>query len=271
MFTMFCHLALPRLLTRLCACVLLLGVLTACGEDTLYTNLSEREANEMTALLMRYDIAVTRAAGTNNTYSISVGSDRFADATEILSSFGYPKTSYSDLGQIFAKEGLVATPMQERVKFLHGMNQEISKTISEIDGVVSARVHITMPEKDPLVIEQTAPSASVVIRYDKDARLSEQVPQIKMIVASSVEGLAYDSVSVALFPVDTGVGSRALGPAAVAESAKTTGPGTVAAIAMVVLALAMVLVLGGFAGWRYLQFRRMNAATKPSAPEASAP
>ncbi len=253
---MFARLTRLSSVLRAVACMMLLGLLTACGEDTLYSNLSEREANEMTALLMRYDIAVTRDVGTGGTYSIAVDKKRFADATEILSSFGYPKTTYSDLGQVFAKEGLVATPMQERVKFLYGLNQELTKTISQIDGVVSANVHVTQPEKDPLVLEQTPASASVVIRYDKDVKISEQVPEIKMIVANSVEGLNYDNVSVALFPVDTGMGSRALGPAAVAESAKQISGGTVAAIIMVVLALAVALVLGGFAAWRFMQFRK---------------
>lgn len=256
MFTMMAFWSRFGTVARALICVLALGFLAACNEEPLYTNLSEREANEMAALLMRYDIPVSREAGTGGTYTISVDPKRFADATEILSSYGYPKTSYTDLGQVFAKEGLVATPMQERVKLLFGLNQEMSKTISEIDGVVSARVHVTMPEKDPLVVEQTQPSASVVIRYDKDVRISEQVPQIKMIIANSVEGLAYDNVSVALFPVDTGVGSRALGPAAVAEQSKRMNPALVVAGLLVGLATLVALTLGGFAAWRFIQFRK---------------
>jgi type III secretion protein J len=39
------------------------------------------------------------------------------------------------------------------------------------------------------------------VRYDSRSHVDQLVPQIKMLVANSVEGLSYDKVSVVLVPV----------------------------------------------------------------------
>ncbi len=242
----------------LISCLLVL-TLSACKE-VLYTGLSEKEANEMAALLMRYDIGVSRNATGAGNYSLEVDEERFADATEILKSHGYPKEEFSDLGQVFANEGLVATPMQERAKFLHAINQQLSHTISDIDGVVSARVMVSVPERDPLALEQEASSASVVIRYDKDVSISAVTPEIKMLVTNAVEGMTYDNVSVALFPVDTGVGARSLGPAAVAEQAREADPVKYAAGVIILLALVVGGYLASIVAKRMMKFRSSESS-----------
>lgn len=238
------------------SCVLVM--MTAACKEVLYTGLDEREANEMAALLMRYDIPVGRVA-VGGTYNLEIDEERFADATEILKSHGYPKENFTDLGEVFAEQGLVATPMQERVKFLHGLNQELSQTISGIDGVVSARVHVSIPKKDPLALEQASSSASVVIRYDRDVSISAITPQIKMLVANGVEDLTYENVSVALFPVDTGVGARSLGPAAVAEQASQGDPIKFAAGIIIFLALAAGAAMAGLTAKRFIKFRKSTS------------
>ena len=83
---------------------------------------------------------------------------------------------------------------------MYGLSQELSQTISSIDGVVQARVHIAVPEADPLSEEPKPSSASVFIRHSPDVDLSSQVGSIKALVTNSIEGLPYDRVTVVLFP-----------------------------------------------------------------------
>jgi len=84
---------------------------------------------------------------------------------------------------------------------IYALSQELSRTVSEIDGVLSARVHLVLPENDPLRQQLVPSSASVFIRHRTSASLSDLVPQVKMLVANGIAGLSYDKVSVILVAV----------------------------------------------------------------------
>jgi type III secretion protein J len=58
-----------------------------------------------------------------------------------------------------------------------------------------------LPDNDLLKREATPSSASVFVRYDDASQVASLVPQIKMLVANSVQGLSYDKVSVVLVAV----------------------------------------------------------------------
>jgi type III secretion protein J len=74
--------------------------------------------------------------------------------------------------------------------------------VSEIDGVLSARVHVVLPENDSLRQQVVPASASVSIRHRADTPMNELIPKIKELVQHSVPGLSsYNDVSVVLFPV----------------------------------------------------------------------
>jgi type III secretion protein J len=92
--------------------------------------------------------------------------------------------------------------MQERAQMIFALSQELSRTVSEIDGVLSARVHLVLPENDPLRQQLVPSSASVFIRHRGNMPVGNLVPQVKMLVANGVAGLSYDKVSVVLVPVD---------------------------------------------------------------------
>jgi len=85
---------------------------------------------------------------------------------------------------------------------IYGLSQELSRTISDIDGVLTARVHLVLPENDPLRQQLVPSSASVFIRHRASVPMQKLVPQVKMLVANGVAGLSYDHVSVILVPVE---------------------------------------------------------------------
>lgn len=83
---------------------------------------------------------------------------------------------------------------------MYALGEELSRTIAEIDGVLSARVHIVTQDEDPLRREAPVSSASVFVRYKEGSRAADLVPQIKMLVANGTAGLSYDKVSVVMVP-----------------------------------------------------------------------
>ena len=193
--------SLPRRVRR--ALVLLAALLLSACEAELYNNLDQRQANEMVATLQQRGIPAQRVAVKGGQYTVVVDKDRFAESITILKDAGLPRQEFQTMGQVFKKDGLVSSPTQERAQMIFALSQELSGTVSEIDGVLSARVHLVLPENDPLRQQLVPSSASVFIRHRSNAPVGNLVPQVKMLVANGVAGLSYDKVSVVLVPVDS--------------------------------------------------------------------
>lgn len=184
----------------LLACTMLL-LLSGCGYDTLYSELDEQQANDMLALLLRegFDARKTRL---DEAWTLEVARDHLPRAVDILKTHGYPRDGYESLGDIFKKEGFVSSPLEERARLVHGLSQELSRTVSNIDGVIMARVHLALPEPDPLREERPPSSASIFIKHRPGASLTQHTASIKALVVNSVEGLPYDNVTVSFFEAD---------------------------------------------------------------------
>jgi type III secretion protein J len=188
--------SLRRALLVLC----LAGVLSACKAE-LYTGLGEQEANEIMAILIREQIDARRSRAEDGTLTILVEKERFADAVEILGAKGYPRRTFASMGEVFRGDRFVLSPTEERARLIFAITEELSRTISDIDGVLTARTHVVLPTNDLLSGSFTPSSASVFIRHRDDAQLQPMIPHIRMLVTNSIEGLAFDNVSVVLVPV----------------------------------------------------------------------
>ena len=110
--------------------------------------------------------------------------------------------AYQSLGEVFRKEGFVSTPLEERARLLYALSQELSRTVSAIDGVVIARVHLAIPERNPLSEEKPLSSASIFIKHKPGSQVVNKAASIKALVVNSVEGLPYDNVTVTFFASD---------------------------------------------------------------------
>lgn len=235
-----------RRLARLLPCVAVL-LLAACSSQELYSQLSERQANEMVAVLRSAGIKAEKQAKDSQFAVLTAASD-FPQAVRTLSAQGYPRESFDSMGKVFKREGFVSSPLEERARLVFAMSQEISNTLTNIDGVVTARVHLVVPEKNPLVDKPQPAAASVFIKHRPDKDLSGQVAQIKALVVNSIEGLSYDHVTVALFPAEN------LPPAYGAKSADTAAGERSAALPVPLLAGTLIGALtlsgGGLLWWR---------------------
>jgi len=183
---------------------LLLGsvlvLLSACSEQELFSSLSEQQANDMVALMYGANMPATKKRGNDGNFSVLTDKDYFAAAVNLLRAHGLPRERYDSLGDVFAKEGFVSSPLEERARLNHAMTQEISHTISNIDGVIMARVHLAVPEPNELSDVVHEASASVFIKHRADVDLTVSVANIKAMVVNGIENLPYEQVTVALFP-----------------------------------------------------------------------
>ncbi len=184
---------------------------SACKVE-LHTGLSEGEANDMVALLLSYGLDAEKGTAEKTGVPLMVESADLAEAVEILRENGLPRDVFDDLGTVFAEQGLISSPLEERVRYIYGLSQSIAETLSKIDGVITARVHVIVPEQHPLDDRPLGSSASVFLKTRPGINLDEKIPDIKLLVKNSVEGLAYDDVVVALFETETKPRIQTKGP-----------------------------------------------------------
>lgn len=186
--------------------VLLAMMLAACGQQEVYGQLQESEANEMVAVLRQADIPADKRQSGDGEWSVSVTRDEFPEAVRVLNANGLPRNDFASLGEVFAKEGFVSSPLEERARLIYGLSQELSHTVSEIDGVIQARVHLAIPERDPLSDETKPSSAAVFVKYQPGYDLPGRTGAIKALVTNSVESLSYDRVSVVMVESEPAIG-----------------------------------------------------------------
>ncbi len=174
-------------------------ILALCGcEHDLYSKLSEKEANEIIAALAEEGIHASKEPADDKDWKVRVQESDTALALEVLRSHGLPRQRLSNLGEMFQRQGLVATPAEERMRYIHAVSQQLSGTLLNIDGVVAADVHVVIPANDPLSDKIQPSSAAVFIKHRPDVDLTLLAPMVKDLVAHSIEGLSYEHVSLSL-------------------------------------------------------------------------
>lgn len=168
-------------------------------ETTLHAGLEEQQANLVMAALLNSGIDCHKAPGEEGTWNVSVVESRFAEAVNLLEKAGLPRRTHQGIGEVFKKTGMISSPSEERIRFMDALAQDLAKTISCIEGVVDARVHIVLPENDPFARHAMPSSAAVAIRSRWDADLTDIVPAVKGLVKNAIEGLQYEKIMVTIF------------------------------------------------------------------------
>jgi type III secretion protein J len=227
---------------------------------SLFEGLDEDQANRIIAALSHHGITGYKERNADRTWNISVDDTDAVVATELASAYALPRGGHANLGDLFSRQGLISSPEEDRIRFVYGLSQEMSETLEKIDGVLLARVHIVLPEKDPMdPAKDTLPSASVMMRYRSDYNLELMRDRIRALVAGSVEGLTPEHVSLTLlavtpvlsFPGDCAEGEVA-GAASAAGAVEATacgrdsGKASLRATAMLYLSAVLVLLVAGF-------------------------
>ncbi|RQH09092.1 type III secretion system inner membrane ring lipoprotein SctJ [Paraburkholderia dinghuensis] len=192
--------------------LILLPLLFLIGcKSSLFESLDEDQANQIAAVLSQHGIDAVKERNADKTWSISVDSNNVTTATEITREYALPHGGHANFGELFSRQGLISNPGEDQVRYVYGLTEELSETLEKIDGVLIARVHVVQPERDPLMQQVTAPSASVMIRYRSDYNLDYMRDKIRGLVAGSVEGLTPDHVNLTLVPVTPDVESGIAG------------------------------------------------------------
>lgn len=191
------------------AFVFIFGLFISGCQMELYSNLSENDVNNMLSIMLSNGIDSEKIKDKKSrAYALMIDEGKIPHAIELLKEHGYPREKVTGVKDLFKKEGLVSSPMEERVRYIYALSQSVQETLSQIDGVLTARVHIVMPANNPFVDIIKPSSASVFIKYHPSSDIKNIKSKIKLIVEKSIEGLSYEKVSVVMLPAQLSYTSR---------------------------------------------------------------
>ena len=118
-------------------------LLAGCDKEaTLHSGLGERQANLVMAALLDAGITCRKTPGEEGTWNVLCSEAKFAQAVNLLERPGLPREPRRGIGEVFKKTGMISSPSEERIRFMDALAQDIARTISMIEGVVDARVHV---------------------------------------------------------------------------------------------------------------------------------
>jgi flagellar M-ring protein FliF len=159
---------------------------------TLFTDLSIEDSSSIIKDLERQGISYEIR---NEGSVILVPKDKVTRLRMKLAEGGLPKGGGVGY-EIFDKsDALGTTSFVQNINHLRALEGELARTIRGIDRIQAARVHLVLPERPLFSRETPEPSASIVVRV-RGALEAQQIHAIRHLVASSVNGLKPQRVSI---------------------------------------------------------------------------
>ncbi|WP_374526869.1 flagellar basal-body MS-ring/collar protein FliF [Novosphingobium sp.] len=168
------------------------SVLSPAPQRTLYSELGDADRASVVSSLDKAGIPYQI---NNETGSLSVNEDDLYRARMLVASDG--ALASPDTSSSLETLPLGASRTLEGERLRAAREQELQRTIQEIDGVESVRVHLAQASKSVFVRDDSPPTASVMVRMAGGRQLGEnQVSAIVNLVAGSVPGMSPDAVKV---------------------------------------------------------------------------
>lgn len=160
--------------------------------ETLYVGLDTSDLNQISIALA--EDGVNFQVGTDGT-SLQVPVGMTGKARLLLAEKGLPNSTNAGY-ELFDNVGsLGLTSFMQEVTRVRALEGEIARTITVIDGISSARVHIVMADRGSFRQAEQKPTASVMIRASQQAG-RQAAASIRHLVAAAVPGLSIDDVTI---------------------------------------------------------------------------
>jgi flagellar M-ring protein FliF len=159
----------------------------------LYTSMAPEDAAGVVQKLRETGVEYRLS---DNGGAVMVPSGKLAESRLALAAAGLPKTGRIGF-ELFDKSNFGATEFVEHINYERALEGEMERSVMSLAEVEQARVHLTLPKESVFLDQQQPAKASVMVKLRPGAQISAQnVLAVTNLVASAVEGLTPDSVSV---------------------------------------------------------------------------
>lgn len=162
--------------------------------QVLFSGMQAKESSEVVALLQQSDIDYKLDPSSG---AVLVPASKIQSLRMKLAAEGLPRSVSPGMEMLNEEQGFGTSQFIERARYQHALEEELSRSISEINNVRSARVHLAIPKQSVFVRNRKSPSASVVVNLYAGRNLeSSQVAAVTHMVASSVPNMSNKGVTI---------------------------------------------------------------------------
>jgi flagellar M-ring protein FliF len=160
---------------------------------SLYTSMAPEDAAGVVQKLRETGVEYRLS---ENGGTVMVPVEKLAESRLALAAAGLPKTGRIGF-ELFDKSNFGATEFVEHINYQRALEGELERSVMSLAEVEQARVHLTLPKESVFLDQREPAKASVMVKLRPGAQISAQnVLAVTNLVASAVEGLAPDGVSV---------------------------------------------------------------------------
>lgn len=160
----------------------------------LYNNLSTSDSTEIAAKLSLSDIPFQL---NENGTEVLVDRSQVGQARILLAQEGLPSSGSMGYELFDEQQSFGTTSFVQNINQLRALQGELSRTISTLDNVKTARVQLVLPQRELFSRESQPATASVFVNLRNSASVGpEQISAIQHLVASSVPQLSPNRVAI---------------------------------------------------------------------------
>jgi len=162
--------------------------------QVLFSGMQAKESSEVVAILQQSNIKYKLDPTTG---ALLVPASEVQALRLKLAAEGLPRSSTQGMEMLDGDQGFGTSQFVERARYQRAMEEELSRSISQLNNVHSARVHLATPKQSVFVRDRKAPTASVILNLYAGRNLEpSQVAAITHMVASSVPNMSNTDVTV---------------------------------------------------------------------------
>ena len=158
----------------------------------IFTDISNEDTQAILSELRRLNVSDYEL----DSKGIKVPADKAAQLRMQLAQEGLPANGVVGWEK-FDSQDFTRTEFEQNIHRLRAIQGELSRTITSIDGISSARVHIVTPKQSLFVEDQKEPTAAIYLKTKRGVTLNDrQIKGIQHVVCRSVEGLKPNNVTI---------------------------------------------------------------------------
>ncbi len=162
--------------------------------QVLFSGMQPKESTEIISILQQSNVAYKLDPTTG---AVLVPSSELQSLRLKMAAEGLPRSASQGMEMLNKEQGFGTSQFVERARYQRALEEELSRSISQLQNIHSARVHLAIPKQSVFVRERKAPTASVVLNLYAGRTLERsQVDAITNMVASSISNMTSKHVTI---------------------------------------------------------------------------
>jgi type III secretion protein J len=217
--------------------------LSRCRHPSLLEGLDQQQANEVLSVLQRNNIAAVKVDAGKSGYAVKIDQVDFSAAVDLLNLYSLPSRPRLQVAEMFPSDSLVASPRAEKARLYSALEQRIEQSLGVLEGVVSARVHVSYDLEAGEGGRKSPPiHLSALAIHERDIEPQVLITDIKRFLKNSFAGVEYENISVVLSKRSP---TQHVAPSVAAKQRQSHW--------VWLLAVVTVVLLAGATAWAYRQ------------------